>query len=56
MIGDGPRAHESGACVGGRVYGGVNESPIVGITFAYDGANMVSGAAQGWTEFSATRR
>jgi hypothetical protein len=36
--------------------GGVNESPIVGITFAYDGANMVSGAAQGWTEFSATRR
>jgi hypothetical protein len=36
--------------------GGVNESPIKGITFTYDGTNMASGVAQGWTEFSATRR
>ncbi len=31
-------------------------SPLAGITFTYDGANTVSGAAQGWAEFSATRR
>ncbi|HEY5243091.1 MAG TPA: hypothetical protein VIJ22_16540, partial [Polyangiaceae bacterium] len=31
-------------------------SPLAGITFTYDGANTVSGAAQGWAEFSATRQ
>jgi len=30
-------------------------SPLAGITFTYDGANTVSGAAQGWAEFSAKR-
>jgi hypothetical protein len=38
------------------VDGGRNENPIVGITFAYDGANKASGAAGDWTEYSATRR
>jgi len=32
-----------------------NGSPVAGITFTYDGANTVSGAAYGWAEFSATR-
>ncbi|MGO9837608.1 MAG: hypothetical protein ACLP1X_25750 [Polyangiaceae bacterium] len=32
-----------------------NGSPLAGITFTYDGANTVSGAAQGWAEYSATR-
>jgi hypothetical protein len=31
-------------------------SPLSGITFTYDGVNTVSGAAQGWAEYSATRR
>jgi hypothetical protein len=30
-------------------------SILSGITFTYDGANTVSGAAQGWVEYSATR-
>jgi hypothetical protein len=30
-------------------------NPLSGITFTYDGANAVSGAAQGWAEYSATR-
>jgi hypothetical protein len=42
-------------CAGGPVNGQVTGSPLAGITFTYDGANAVSGAAQGWTEFSATR-
>jgi hypothetical protein len=42
-------------CDGGAVNGQVSGSPLAGITFTYDGANTVSGAAQGWAEFSATR-
>jgi hypothetical protein len=42
-------------CTGGAVNGQVNGSPLAGITFTYDGANTVSGSAQGWAEFSATR-
>ena len=30
-------------------------TPLAGITFTYDGANAVSGAAHGWAEYSATR-
>jgi hypothetical protein len=30
-------------------------NPLAGITFIYDGMNTVSGAAQGWAEYSATR-
>jgi hypothetical protein len=42
-------------CAGGAVDGEVKGNPLAGITFTYDGANAVSGAAQGWAEFSATR-
>ena len=42
-------------CDGGAMNGQVQGSPLAGITFTYDGANTVSGAAQGWAEFSATR-
>jgi hypothetical protein len=42
-------------CAGGAVNGSIQGSPLAGITFTYDGANTVSGSAQGWTEFSATR-
>jgi len=42
-------------CAGGASNGEVNGSPLAGITFSYDGANTVSGSAQGWAEFSATR-
>ena len=42
-------------CAGGPMNGGVTGSPLAGITFTYDGANTVSGAAQGWAEYSATR-
>jgi hypothetical protein len=42
-------------CTGGASNGEVNGSPLAGITFTYDGANTVSGSAQGWAEFSATR-
>jgi hypothetical protein len=31
-------------------------NPLAGITFTWDGANTVSGSAQGWAEFSATRQ
>jgi hypothetical protein len=41
---------------GGPVNGQVNGNPLAGITVTYDGANTVSGSAQGWAEFSATRR
>jgi hypothetical protein len=43
-------------CAGGAVDGEIDGSPITGITFTYDGANTVSGTAQGWAEFSATRQ
>ncbi|MGH7293729.1 MAG: hypothetical protein ACRELB_02295 [Polyangiaceae bacterium] len=43
-------------CAGGATSGQVNGSPLAGITFTFDGANTVSGAAQGWAEFSASRR
>jgi hypothetical protein len=44
-------------CSGGAVINGaVNGTPLSGITFTYDGANKASGAAQGWAEYSATRR
>jgi hypothetical protein len=33
----------------------IEGNPLSGITFTYDGANTVSGAAQGWAEYSATR-
>jgi hypothetical protein len=33
----------------------IEGNPLSGITFTYDGANAVSGAAQGWAEYSATR-
>jgi len=36
--------------------GGITGSPITGISFTYDGANQVSGAAAGWSEYSATRQ
>jgi hypothetical protein len=42
-------------CAGGPVNGSIVGSPLAGITFTYDGKNTVSGAAQGWAEFSATR-
>ena len=42
-------------CTGGSMNGEVTGSPLTGITFTYDGANTVSGAAQGWAEYSATR-
>jgi hypothetical protein len=42
-------------CTGGAVNGAVNGSPLAGITFTYDGAHTVSGSAQGWAEYSATR-
>ncbi len=42
-------------CAGGAVQGEITGNPLSGITFTYDGANTVSGAAQGWAEFSATR-
>src|SRR5579872_799896 len=43
-------------CAGGGTNDLVTASPLAGITFTYDGANMASGAAHGWAEFSATRR
>jgi hypothetical protein len=43
-------------CAGGAMNGQPQGSPLAGITFTYDGANTASGAAQGWAEFSATRR
>jgi hypothetical protein len=43
-------------CAGGAMNGAVTGSPLSGISFTYDGANMASGVAQGWAEFSATRR
>jgi hypothetical protein len=42
-------------CAGGAMNGANNGSPLAGITVTYDGANTVSGSAQGWAEFSATR-
>jgi hypothetical protein len=42
-------------CTGGAMNGRVVGSPLAGITFTYDGAHTLSGAAQGWAEFSATR-
>jgi hypothetical protein len=42
-------------CDGGAMNGAVNGSPLAGITLTYDGMNTVSGLAQGWAEFSATR-
>jgi hypothetical protein len=42
-------------CAGGALNGQVNGSPLAGIIFTWDGANTVSGSAQGWAEFSATR-
>jgi hypothetical protein len=42
-------------CDAGPMNGEVAGSPLAGITFTYDGANTVSGAAQGWAEYSATR-
>jgi len=42
-------------CAGGAVNGEVVGTPLSGITFTFDGANTVSGSAQGWAEFSATR-
>jgi hypothetical protein len=42
-------------CDGGAMNGAVNGSPLAGITVTYDGMNTVSGLAQGWAEFSATR-
>jgi hypothetical protein len=42
-------------CPGGAVGGQPNGSPLAGISVTYDGANTVSGSAQGWAEFSATR-
>jgi hypothetical protein len=43
-------------CTGGAVNGQVTGNPLAGITVSYDGANTVSGSAQGWAEFSATRQ
>ena len=42
-------------CPGSAAKAG-NGTPLSGITFTYDGANRASGAAQGWAEYSATRR
>jgi hypothetical protein len=42
-------------CSGGATNGQINGNPLAGIAFTYDGANTVSGSAQGWAEFSATR-
>jgi len=42
-------------CSGGAMNGQVTGSPLAGIKVTYDGANTVSGSAQGWAEFSATR-
>jgi hypothetical protein len=42
-------------CAGGAVNGSIKGSPLAGIVFHYDGANTVSGSAQGWAEFSASR-
>jgi hypothetical protein len=42
-------------CAGGAANGSVNGSPLAGISVSYDGANTLSGSAQGWAEFSATR-
>jgi hypothetical protein len=42
-------------CAGGAMNGAVVGSPLAGITFTYDGVNTVSGSAQGWAEFAATR-
>ncbi len=42
-------------CSGGAMNGQVVGSPLAGITFTYDGAHTISGAAQGWAEYSATR-
>ncbi len=44
------------ACDGGASNGQVSGSPLAGITFTYDGMNTVSGSAQGWAEFAATRQ
>jgi hypothetical protein len=43
-------------CPGGAMNGAIKGTPLPGITFTYDGANRASGAAQGWAEYSATRR
>ena len=43
-------------CDGGAANGEVTENPLAGITFTWDGANTISGSAQGWAEFSATRQ
>jgi hypothetical protein len=43
-------------CTGGATNGEINGSPLAGISFTYDGASTASGVAQGWAEFSATRR
>jgi len=43
-------------CAGGAMNGEITGTPLSGITFTYDGANTVSGVAQGWAEYSATRR
>jgi hypothetical protein len=43
-------------CPGQVKDGEITGSPLTGITFTYDGANTASGAAQGWAEYSATRR
>jgi hypothetical protein len=42
-------------CAGGATNGQITGSPLAGIMVTYDGANTVSGSAQGWAEFSATR-
>jgi hypothetical protein len=44
------------SCDGGMASGDGSGTPISGITFTYDGANTISGSAQGWAEFSATRQ
>jgi hypothetical protein len=49
------RGNNITTCAGGAMNGRVVGSPLAGITFTYDGANTVSGSAQGWAEFSATR-
>jgi hypothetical protein len=38
------------------VNGYIVGSPVTGISFTYDGADTVSGVAQGWAEYSATRQ
>ena len=43
-------------CPGGPTNGELTGSPLPGIAFTYDGANTVSGVAQGWAEYSATRQ